>query len=562
MSSVFFDIGLVVVASALVALLAHALRQPPIIAYIIAGLLVGPVLGFVKPSGTLEAFSAIGVAFLLYLIGLNLKPRVLREVGSISFVTGLGQVLFTSLIGYFIVRAMGFEMVEALYISAALTFSSTVIVVKVLSDKGDLDALYGKVSVGLLLVQDFVSIVVLILITGFASGVPLPVLVGLTAGKTLLFLALVYLSSRYFLPPVMGYIARSQELLFLAGIAWMFLFAGIAAAAELSIEAGAFLAGVSMASLPYTYDLGSRIRPLRDFFVVLFFIALGTQMTPALIGTILYPALALSLFVLVGNPLIVMVLMGALGYTKRTGFMTGLTIAQISEFSLILMALGLAFGHVTQTAVTLVTLVGAVTIAGSVYMMAHGERLFRLLAPYLGVFERKNIKELKPNMRKYRADTILIGCDRMGRVFLSHMKTAKKKLSVIDFNPAVVKELRAKGYNCLYGDATDAYVQEGLLRLKPKLVVSTMPGFDDSASVIDGFKKTGSIIFVTAGTVKDAQELYGMGADYVVMPHFLGSETAAKMVSEFTLGRGKDIITMRKHHVRHLKDRYRKGAWV
>ena len=562
MPSVFFDIGLVVVTAAVLALAAQMLRQPPVIAYIAAGLVLGPLAGFVKPSETLEAFSTMGIAFLLFLVGLNLNSRVLKEVGKVSLIAGLGQVLFTTVIGYLLVSSLGFSFVEALYISVALTFSSTIIVVKTLSDKGDLDSLYGKIAIGILLVQDFISIVVLVMITGFQTQASIPYLVGSAAVKAIVLFAVAYVSGRYALPPVLHFIARSQELLFLSGISWMFLFSGLASLLGLSVEVGAFLAGVSMASSPYTYDLGSRIRPLRDFFIVLFFIVLGAQTSLASVSTLIQPAVLLSLFVLIGNPLIVMVLMGALGYRRRTGFLTGLTVAQISEFSLIMMALGAQVGHVSQESVTLVTLVGMATIAGSVYMMINGERLYRAASPYLRIFERKTTAEIGAGMKKNRFDVIVVGCGRMGLTMLSHMESKKDRIAAIDLGPAVVNSVRSKGYTCMYGDVSDTYILEGLRRLQPKLVVSTIPSFDDSTTLLKSFKnaKTKTKVFVTAGNINDAMQLYRTGADFVLMPHFLGGEMASKMVGEFVGGIGPDIKTLKSHHMKYLKNKMARGV--
>lgn len=555
MAAIFFDLGLIVVVAALMALLAHFLRQPPIIAYILAGLLFGPILGFVRPSETLEAFSSIGIALLLFLVGLNLNSRVLRDVGRISIVAGLGQVLFTTVVGYVIVSALGFSFIEALYISVALTFSSTIIVVKILSDKGELDSLYGKIALGILLVQDFISIAVLIVLTGLETATSLPLLLISATIKALVLFIVAYMASRYLLPPALHFIARSQELLFLSGISWMFVFSFLASSLGLSIEIGAFLAGVSMAPLPYTYDLGSRIRPLRDFFIVLFFIILGAQTDVGSLENLLVPTILLSAFVLIGNPLIVMVLMGLLGYRKRTGFLTGLAIAQISEFSLVMVTLGLAVGHISQEIVTLVTAVGIITIAGSVYLMGNGETLYRFLAPYMWVFERAQTRRVEGLLKKRHYSIILVGYGRTGRTILSHLKTRKSSVAVIDFDPGVVRELRAKGYNCMYGDVSDAYILEGLGRLSPKLIVSTVPGFEDSAALVKAFRMNGSTIFVTAGKLEDALELYERGADFVLMPHFLGGEMASRMVSDFAKGKAGDLKTLKKHHMKYLKSK-------
>src|SRR3989339_616412 len=371
----FLDISAIVVVATLLGLLARWLKQPLILGYVLAGIILGPSLfGFISEPQVIGVLSSFGIAFLLFLVGLELDLSKLKVIGRPSLLLGFGQVLFTAVVGFGIIRFFGFDSLPAIYIAIALTFSSTIIVVKLLSERQALESLYGRLAIGMLLMQDFIAIFALIILSGFAGGqVPTTAELAfiLLKGAGLIMLAL--LSGRFILPHLFMKLARSSELLLLSSIAWCFGFALVAVVGGFSLEIGAFLAGLALARLPYHLEIVGRVRSLRDFFITIFFVLLGSQLLFANLTAMAWPFIILSLFVLVGNPLIVMVIMGLMGYTKRTGFLVGLTVAQISEFSLILMHLGYRLGHVNTSEVALVTLIGITTITLSSYLITYGD---------------------------------------------------------------------------------------------------------------------------------------------------------------------------------------------
>ena len=361
-----------------------------ILAYIATGLLIAQFSQGLLSAEAYQSLAEVGIALLLFIVGLNMDLRILKEVGKTSLITGLGQVIFTAAIGYPLVRWLGFDPLAALYLAIALTFSSTIIVVKLLTDKNDLDALYGKIAIGILLVQDFIAIFLLIFIVASDGGnssaqtfLPL-VLKGIALFLIAFFAQKLF--KKYF-----DVVARSQELLYLIAIAWCFLLSLVAEQFGLSIEIGSFLAGVTLASLPFSLDIAGKVKPLRDFFIIIFFVILGTQLNFSGATTLIIPALVLSLFILIGNPLVVIILMGLLGYRSRTSFLTGLIVAQISEFSLIMIALGVKLGHIPQEILGLTTLVGIITIAGSTYMITYGDKIYGYCAPFMRWCERKHV---------------------------------------------------------------------------------------------------------------------------------------------------------------------------
>ena len=555
MENIFLEVGTVIIATTILTLFFRMLKQPPMLAFLLSGVVMGPlVLNIISVENTFKTFSQMGVAFLLFIVGLNLNVRILKEVGKVSLYTGIGQVLFTSLIGYFLIVWLGFSPLAALYMSIALAFSSTIIIVKLLSDKNDLDTLYGKISIGFLLVQDAIAIVILVILSSLNTGrVAADLWTSLLYGFFLCFIA--YAANKLFLTGFFERAARSQETLFLTAISWCFALAMIAYLLGFTIEIGAFLAGISLASLPYSMEISNKIRPLRDFFIVLFFVTIGSSLVLTNLESQVYSIVVLSLFVLVGNPLILLVIMGLMGFKSRTGFMCGLTVAQISEFSLVLAALGLQLGHLTPEVVSIISGVGIITIAMSTYMITYSEKLFAWLAPYLRVFERKNMYEEKLSLHKRSQvyDIILLGQHRIGFSILKNLVRKKARLLVVDYNPTIVKDLMSKNIPCIYGDVADPDVLAELRRHKPKIVISTIHSSEDNVLVAKIFKKLDKkiMVIVTANTIKKALDLYAEGADYVIIPHVLGGERVSDMLKTH-LSSKKKISALRERHIKSL----------
>lgn len=492
-------------------------------------------------------------------MGIHLSPKVIKEVGKISLVTGIGQIIFTSSIGFIIVYAFGFSLVSAIYIAVSLTFSSTIIIMKLLSDKDALEKLYGKISIGFLLVQDFVAIIILIVISSTltAAGDPSSTLL-MTLAKGFVLIALLAPLSYYLLPKLNNFFAKSQEFLFVFSIAWGLGLAALFHEAGFSIEVGALIAGIILSISPYSHEISSRLKPLRDFFIIFFFLILGSQMIFGEVSHLITAVIVLSAFVLIGNPLIVMTLMGMFKHQKKNGFMAGLTVAQISEFSLILIAMGVSTGQLTQEVLSFVTLIGLVTIAGSTYMIQYSDWIYPKISRFLNIFERKDVK--KTGKKELSHDYILFGYNRIGYSILKSFSRISKKHLVVDFDPKVIKELRQRDTNCIYGDVEDIEFLNDLEIKKAKVVVSTVPEKETNMLVVNRFKQLENppIIITTARQILDAIELYKAGADYVILPHFLGGEYSAKLILEAKANR-KIYKAEREKELKELQRRIKLG---
>lgn len=541
--SVFQEIAALLLFAAAVGAVVLWLRQPLIIGYILVGVLAGPsVLGQVMARDQVDLLAKMGIAVLLFVVGLKLDLHLIRTLGRVALATGLGQVLFTSIIGYFLALALGLEPVAALYIAVALTFSSTIIIVKLLSDKKEIDTLHGRIAVGFLIVQDIVVVLVMIGLSAFglagaSNQVVQTLLLLLVNGAGLL--GGVALLMRYVLPILLHHLARSLELLVIFAIAWAIFLAILGDSLGFSKEVGAFLAGISLASSRYREAIGTRLMSLRDFLLLFFFIDLGAQLDLGSLGAQIGPSLVLSLFVLVGNPLIVMVIMGFMGYRKRTGFLAGLTVAQISEFSLILGTLGVSLGHIGKDALGLITLVGMITICLSTYLILFSASLYKRLAPWLGIFERhsphreKNGEEvgLGPLV-----DVILFGLGRYGGQMARDLIQRKMNIVGVDVDRQVVATWQREGLPARYGDAEDPEFPATLPLHQAQWVVSTIPQLDVNLSLLDvlghnGF--TGRKAF-TAHSRRDAEILQESGADLILTPFAHAAREAAEILMEET----------------------------
>ena len=535
--SAFYELTALLVLAAGVGFAGQLLRQPMIVSFIAAGILAGPAaLGIVQSYESIELLAQLGVAVLLFLVGLKLDLKLIRAMSGVSLAAGLGQIAFTSGVGFLIGLKLGFDAVTSLYVAVALTFSSTIIIVKLLSDRHEVESLHGRISIGILIIQDLAVVLAMIVLSAFGAageegGDSAFMQIGLIVAHGVALLLLIGLFIRYVATPLMNYMARSPELLVTFAIGWAALLAALCSHFGLSKELGGLLAGVSLASTPFREAIVSRLSSLRDFLLLFFFVGLGTHLDVSLFGEQIVPALIFAFFVLIGKPLIVMVIMGDMGYRKRTGFIAGLTMAQISEFSLIFMAMGLALGHISAGIMGLVTLSGLITIALSVYMITYSQTLYRWLEPMLGIFERRvPHREEADNCEHIESkayDVILFGIGRYGTAIAHDLKKAGHAVLAVDFNPDIVKQWEAQGHDAMYGDACDQEFIAMLPLKEVKWVISAMPQHDIGVThedprivLIEGLRQQGykGKIAVSTHSPGETEGLTAKGAHLVIQP--------------------------------------------
>lgn len=476
--------------SAVLAILTRRLNIPSILVYMLAGLLLGPITGLLETTpagahghGPIDLIAELGIALLLFLVGLELSFARIRDVGPVAVVAGLGQVVFTAAFGFILAYALRFDVMSSVFIAVALTFSSTVVVVKLLAQRGDLHALYGRIAVGIFLVQDLVVIVALTVLAGLAGNEPGAALdvnaigrdLGLAFAGMGALLVFAVFASKVLLPIPFAWMRANSEGLLIWSIAWCFALVLAAEAFHLSPEIGAFLAGVSLAQLPVAHDLMRRVHPLVSFFIAVFFVNLGASMELQSALSQWPSAVVLSLFVLIGNPFIFLLIIARFGYNEKTAFQTSVTVAQISEFSFIFTAMGISAGLIQTEVLSVVAFVGLVTIAVSTYMILYSDQLYRWCkrAGLLRLFRAKQTPDDDSDAGDAHptGHIVVVGMNELGRRIVLGLHESGERVVAIDTSPARLASLPVE---TVVGDIDHPAVLQHAGALHAKLVVSAL----------------------------------------------------------------------------------------
>lgn len=526
----FYEFAAILFISAVLGAVGKFLKQPLIVTFIAVGIIVGSSgLNFIDSEDKIELLSEIGIAVLLFVVGLKLDLNLIKITGPVALITGLGQIIFTFAFGYIIALALGLESVHAIYVAVALTFSSTIIIVKMLSDKKEIDQLHGQIAMGILIVQDIVVVLVMIVLSAFGAGeeeINIWNELLMVFLKGIAFFLIIGALMKWAIPWVVHKLAHSQELLILSSIAWAVSLASLGDYLGFSKEVGAFLAGISLASTDFKEVISGRLGSIRDFLLLFFFIDLGAEINLSALGEQLVPALILSLFVMIGKPVVVMIIMGIMGYRKRTSFLAGFTLAQISEFSLILASLGQDNGHIDEETMGMITLVGLITIALSTYMILYSGPVYNKIAPFLKIFEKKHPTKEEHEKDSSTWDYLIIGIGRFGKSLAKGLIEKNYKVMMVDFNPDKVQEWNSKGITTEYGDAEDPDLPSLLPIKNIRNVISTAPHLETNLSLLKFMKShdyAGKFAIV-ANNQEEEEILRDKGADYVLHPFVEAAE--------------------------------------
>ena len=548
---IFTQLALVIAVACIVSIIMRVLRQPLIMGYILSGIIVGPsFLHLIHSKDAFETFSEIGIALLLFIIGLELSVATIKRLGKPVFVTAVAILLVVGGLGFLITNAFHLSTMESIIVGLSLFFSSTIIIAKVLSDKKELSRLNGQIAIGIILVDDIVATFALLFISAGSGGELNANAILFLIIKGAIAVGLLILLSAKVLPSVTKFAAKSQELLFIFALAWGFGIAAFFNMVGFSVEVGALFAGVALAHLPYAHQIGSKLKTLRDFFIILFFISLGESLHLESLVPAIVPAIILSAIVILVKPIIVMTCLGSMGYTKRTSFKTGINLSQISEFSIILVVLALNAGLVSEYVSALVTLVAIITIALSTYLMQYDDWMFKKLEPSLRFFEKRTTTE-----DKYRAKTyplVLFGYLNGGSKFIRNFRSSNKKFVVVDYDPDVVEELEHKNIEVLYGDASDPELLAEIDFDKTSLVINTIADHSVNKELLQYIRSRNkeTVIVCYSNDRELAPELYKLGASYVMLPHSISSE----QLSEYIQTHGLSKSSFDKYKEQHLKD--------
>lgn len=544
---VFNEFAVLMALSVIVGIIALKIRQPLILSFIIVGIIAGPgFLGWIRTQNEIEILASFGITLLLFIVGLKLDLNVIRSFGRVVLIAGLGQIVMTTLLGGLIGVMMGFEMIPAFYLAFTLTFSSTIIIIKILSDNDEIDALYGRISVGILIVQDLVVIAAIIILTSLRlegssyNQLGLSMLVLILKGAGLIMTLGILM--RWIFPWLLAQLARSRELLILFAFSWAVILAAAGDYLGFGKEVGGFLAGVSLASSHYREAMASRLESVRNLLLLFFFLNLGASLRFDALETELISALILSVFVLFAKPLIVMLLMSGFRFRKRTSFLTGLTMGQVSEFSLIMAALGVNLGYINSAIASMVTFIGVVTIALSSYMMTYANVLYRWLSPFLGVMQRKAAgREFDAGILP-GVDIIIYGFGRHGIHMANHLVELGYRILGIDFDPRKISHTHNASISLKYGDAEDVEFIKSLPLDNVKWIVSTIPHHDVNKTLVTSLRESRykgkiALSIYHEGEISMSRKL---SVDMLFVPYEDAAMSAAKWLAEHMSG-GKTL---------------------
>ncbi|MBI2102325.1 cation:proton antiporter [Candidatus Woesearchaeota archaeon] len=553
-SQTFLQLGIIFIITAVTAYLLRLARQPQILAYVLVGILLTPIFKIITNTSIIDSISVIGIAFLLFIVGLEMDLKAVKNVALVSSLGGTIQIIILFVVGYVAALFLGYLGLEAAYLGLMIAFSSTMVVMKILSDRKELQTLHGRLAIGILLTNDVIAILVLSILSSINHFSF--IVLGISLLKFISMFLIAYLASKYLFPSIFRFAAKNQELLLTSSLAVCFLFSIAFYKIGFSIAIGAFIAGVTLGNLTYSVEIAGKIKSLKDFFALLFFVSLGMGISTGMIKTLWLPILILLIIVILLKPVITMTICSLFRYTKKPAFLTANSLAQVGEFSLIIAAQGLALGHISQDLFSIVIVIMLATITTSTYFMDYDDRLYRFLQKPLRIFDRFTTEGLEylPTMEK--PTIVLCGYNRIGYSIAQGFSSEKKKLLIVDFNPEVITQVIKEGYHSVYGDVTDDEVLEHMNLSKITMLISTVPAVNDNILLIRKVRShnTRAQIIVTASEVDEALRLYREGADYVILPHFLGGEHVSNLITKV---RGKNMVLHEEkaRHIEHLRKR-------
>lgn len=538
---ILFDLGLIIFVSAVLAYFARLLRQPLIVAYVLAGVIVGPVgLGIITNTEEIALLSELGIVFLLFSVGLEIDFRRFRHVGFAAFAGGTIQVVLTFLLGFAVAMLFGLESIFGVYIGLLLAFSSTMIVAKILADRDELNTLHGRIMLGILLLQDIIAVIALPLLRNVGSLLSLE-FAGSIVLRGLGLFAIAILLNRFFFPRILDYAAEKHEILFLTAVANCFFFIGASYILGFSIAIGGFIAGLSMANFPYNIEIAGEVHALRDFFSIVFFSSLGMQLNFWVMQSMFPMFITLLLLVMILKPIMLAAIYLFLGYGGRTSGYVGLGMGQASEFMFIIAAEMFLIGSITHEFYSFLLSIVVVSIVITPYF-AKGRGVFydffsRFRVPQIRhLIHPKSIHILEnPPGEVLENHIILFGAHRMGEKIVQYLKDRGEKLVVVERDPEIVKNLSRKGIYVRYGDAENEEILKKIFLTKAKLLILTIPYADVASFVIRKAKRFNPKvrILARAHTEIDAERLYKAGADIVIIPEFVSAEKIVKKIEHF-----------------------------
>ncbi|WP_226043006.1 cation:proton antiporter [Natrinema sp. DC36] len=518
------DFAIIIITAVLLSYLARLTGQPTIVAYIFTGLVLGPVfLDVVTQSELVVLMSELGLGFLLFLIGMKMRIDDIREILRPIVNIAIWQTVLQTALAFVVAYVLGFTLLETTIIALATVFGATPIIVKLLSDKDELATLPGKIDVGVLIIQDIYLVILLAVLS--AESLSNPQEIAVSIGTILILMTGIgivsYLSARYLLPTLFRAVADDRRAFFIVGIAWAFVFIIGTEQLNLSLEVGAFLAGLSLAQVPYTSELTERIRPITDFFMVVFFTSIGLQLAADNLLAYWVEALIASASLMVGNFLIIFYLIDREQFTPETSFIGSLNMAQVSEFSLVVGALAVTRGFIDESILGYLSLMAIVTMSLSTYLINYNYEIYDRVKPYLARFESEKKRDV--DLHVYRDHAVVVGYDEIIRAALPLLQENFRDVVVVDRNPTHAEIHQSADYEYIYGDFKHGEIRSGAGLKRAAFVLSSTVEPDINRILLNEVGDE-TVVFAEAESTEDAADLYDRGAQYVILSTALTSE--------------------------------------
>ena len=519
---------LVIVAATIFGVIARKLKQPVILAYLITGLVLGPtLLNIAKETQTITLMSELGLGFLLFLVGIEMNIEEIREILKPVSIIAVGQTILQTGLAFIVPLALGFGLFETFIIALCTVFGATPVIVKSLTEKDELKSLPGKLDVGVLVLQDIYLILVLALVSSGSLTQPDKILITLVEILAMIGLIAVIsiASSRYILDDLFRRISDNRHAFFIHGVAWAFLFISISEFLGLSVEVGAFLAGLSLGQIPYREELKERIRPLTDFFMVIFFSTLGLTLTADNLMAYWQEAVIASVVMMVGNFLIMFYLIDHQKFTPKTSFIGSINMTQVSEFSLVVGALAVAEGYIGSDILGYISLMAVLTIGASTYLITYNHEIYRKVEHLLERYRSEEKSDI--DVKSLEDHAVVVGYDNLGKNICKRL-SEEHELLVIDKDASNIDELAESDYEYIYGDFKHGEIREGANLQKAKYIISFSKEKQVNIRILEE-RSRDTVVIVKADNFEDASEFYDMGADYVIIENVL----AGNRISEY-----------------------------
>jgi Kef-type K+ transport system membrane component KefB len=553
--NLFLQISTLLAITVLIAFIIRFLKQPLLVSYMIAGIVCGPLFfNLLNSQANLyQAFSSFGVVLLLFIVGLELNLSYLKKIGKTSLIIGVIQFIFNFALVFVVsIYFLNLSLLGSLFLSLAACFSSTIVILKLLNDKRDDESVYGRYTIGLMLIQDLISIIILFCLSVFGSGDASKLNID-SLVKILLVALLILLSYKFVLPKILDKIASSGEFLFIFTVSWCFGVASLMVWSGLSLELGAILAGLSLGTSRYQPEIISRIKPLRDFFIMIFFIILGSLADFSDIKSVLLPALSLALVVTVLKPIILYIIFRSQSFTRRNSLLPALTAVPLSEFGFIILLAASNAGYLSGRELSIFTIATLITIFVSSYLISFNSKIYNLFLPifsYLGPD-----KSIQKEDTKESFEAMVFGYHRTGWKIGNALKDIGISFAAVDFNPENFTRLNDHNIKAFFGDAADVEFLKALPLDKTKIIISTVHSPEDQLVLLNYLKskKKKRTIICTLYNKKYLDKLYEAGADYVMLPHLLSGTWMAGLISKGGLSHKRLLQKLRKVQVHELK---------